>query len=440
MRTIHIGILGLGSVGSGALQILQDRAASISARVGAHVRVRKVLVRDPSRAREVEFDTNLLTTDAQQILGDPEIDVVVELIGGLEPARAYVLGAIERGKHVVTANKALLAAHGDEIFEAAAHRHVTVYFEGSVAGGIPIVRALREGLASDQIQSLVGIINGTSNFILDAMTRGGTSYADALADAQAKGYAEADPTLDVSGGDAAHKLALLSLVSFGVRVDAEAIPTQGIDRLTVHDIRAARELGYVIKSLAIASLQADGRPSLRVHPTMVPQDHILAGVHGSYNAVQVFSHGLGSSLYYGPGAGMLPTGVAVVSDIIEVCRDLATSDDADFSGEHASSRGVRPVELAPIGDICCANYLCFFVDNRTGVLGDVASCLGRHGVSIQSMTQDTPDDGLHMNMRIITDPVKESWVLAALAELDASPEPVGPVTRIRILDLDVREA
>lgn len=434
MRTIQLGILGLGNVGSGAFQILRDRAASISARVGAHVRVRKILVRDPGRAREVDVDANLLTTDAQEILQDPEIDVVVELIGGLEPARAYVLRAIEQGKHVVTANKALLAAHGDEIFEAAAHRHVTVFFEGSVAGGIPIVRALREGLASDQIQSLVGIINGTSNFILDSMTRGGATYADALADAQAKGFAEADPTLDVSGGDAAHKLALLSLVSFGVRVDADAIPTEGIDQLTVHDIRAAKELGFVIKSLAIADLGEDGRPCLRVHPTMVPRDHILAGVKGSYNAVKVFSHDLGSSLYYGPGAGMLPTGVAVVSDIIEVCRDIATSDDADFSGEHAASRGVKPVELAPMGDVLCANYLCFFVDNRTGVLGDVASCLGRHGVSIKSMTQDTPDDGVHMNMRIITDPVRESSVLAALAELGANPEKVGPATRIRILD------
>lgn len=436
MRTIQIGILGLGNVGSGAFQILHERAASISARVGAHVRVRKILVRDPQRSREVPFDPGLLTVNAEEILADPEIDVVVELIGGLEPARAYVLSAIERGKHVVTANKALLAAHGDEIFEAAAHRHVTVYFEGSVAGGIPIVRALREGLASDQIQSLVGIINGTSNFILDAMARNGVSYESALADAQAKGFAEADPTLDVSGGDAAHKLALLSLVSFGVRVDADKIPTEGIDTISLHDIRVSHELGFVIKSLAIAEMGEDGRPSLRVHPTMVPRDHILAGVHGSYNAVQVYSKGLGSSLYYGPGAGMLPTGVAVVSDIIEVCRDLAASSDADFSGEHASSRGVKPVELAPPGSVECPNYLCFHVDNRTGILGEVASCLGRHKVSIKAMTQDTPDGGVHMNMRIITDRVHDANIQAALAEFKAGPEPIAPITRIRILDED----
>lgn len=441
MRSIHIGILGLGNVGSGALRILQERQAILAKRVGAHLRVKRILVRDLERRRDVAVSEGMLCTDAAEIVEDPNIEVVVELLGGLEPARSYVLSAIKNGKHVVTANKALMAEHGDEIFDLAARHRVSVYFEGSVAGGIPIVRALREGLASDQIDSICGIINGTSNFILDSMSREGCDYEVALAQAQAAGYAEADPTLDVSGGDAAHKLALLALVCFGVRVDSSKIPIEGIESLTKGDIQAAKEMGYVIKSLAIADRGVLGNgegkssPCLRVHPTLVPRDHILAGVQGSFNAVLVQSKALGSSMYYGRGAGMMPTGVAVVSDIIEVCRDLAASVDADFSGEHASSKGVHAVKMAPTDDLCCENYLRFFVENRAGVLGQVASTLGKYDVSIKSMSQDSPDEGAHMNMRIITEKVAEIQVRQALDDLAQSEAVIGPVSRLRMLNI-----
>lgn len=435
MRSIHIGILGLGNVGSGALQILQERQAILAKRVGAHLRVKRILVRDLERPRDVAVREDMLCTDAAEIVEDPNIEVVVELIGGLEPARSHVLAAIRNGKHVVTANKALMAEHGDEIFDLAARHRVSVYFEGSVAGGIPIVRALREGLASDQIDSICGIINGTSNFILDSMSREGCGYEDALAQAQAAGYAEADPTLDVSGGDAAHKLALLALVCFGVRVDAAKIPIEGIESLTKVDMEAAKELGYVIKSLAIADRGEQERPCLRVHPTLVPREHILAGVSGSFNAVLVHSRALGSSMYYGRGAGMMPTGVAVVSDIIEVCRDLAASVDANYSGEHASSKGVHAVNMTPIDALCCENYLRFFVQNRPGVLGQLASTLGRYEVSIKSMSQDSPDEGVHMNVRIITEAVAEIQVAQALDELGTSEAVIGPVSRLRMLNI-----
>jgi homoserine dehydrogenase len=429
VRDIHIGLLGLGNVGAGVLRILQENRDSIEARLAASVRIKRVLVRDPERARSVEISSSLLTTDASTILDDPDLRVVVELLGGIEPARTYVLRALQAGKHVVTANKALLAECGEEIFEEARRRGLSVYFEGSVAGGIPVLRALREGLASDRIESLVGIVNGTSNYILDAMARTGESYDTALAKAQEVGYAEADPTLDVGGGDAAHKLALLTLVSFGKRVDPSHIMTEGIEKITSFDIRMARELGYVIKSLAIAD-EVDGRPRLRVHPAFVPDDHVLAGVHGAYNAVAVQSRALGRSLYYGQGAGMMPTGVAVVSDIIEVCRDIVTFSESGPPAEAFSE--IVTSEAHPLADLECENYLCVYVPNVPGVLGRVSSCLGGHGVSIQRMNQDTPGPGEPIEMVILTEKVAESKMQAAMAEIDTFEDLLRPTHRIRI--------
>jgi homoserine dehydrogenase len=436
VRTINIGVLGLGNVGAGALRILQDNRASIEARVGSEVRVKRVLVRDPQRSREVQFAPEFITTQASDIIDDPAVNVVVELIGGIDPARAYIMRALENGKHVVTANKALLAAHGQEIFALAAAKRLGVYFEGSVAGGIPVMRSLREGLASDRIERILGIINGTSNYVLDAMTRTGATYDDAVAAAQKAGFAEADPTLDVSGKDAAHKLALLAMVSFGLRVDPDAIPIEGISTVRPSDIRAARELGYVIKSLAIGECLDGELPCLRVHPTLVPLDHILAGVNGCFNAVLVRSRGLGNSMYYGQGAGMMPTGVAVVSDVIEACRDLASGTQGEILRGQAPGVHVRESSLRSLDDLPAQNYLCFHVNNRPGVLGRVAACLGRHQVSIQSMSQDSPDRGARMDMRIITERVSERQVVAALDELRASSDFTAPPDRIRILEND----
>ncbi|MFO7563656.1 MAG: homoserine dehydrogenase [Enhygromyxa sp.] len=432
MRGVHIGLLGLGNVGQGVLRILEANGPAIHERIAARPIVRKILVREPDKQRELEVDPALLTTDPDEVLGDPEIRVVVELIGGIEPARTYVMRALEAGKHVVTANKALLAERGEELFAAAAARNLAIYFEGSVAGGIPVLRALREGLASDRIDRVIGIVNGTSNYILDAMTRTGQPYEAALAAAQAAGFAEADPTLDVEGGDAAHKLALLTLVCAGARVAPERIHVEGITRVRPFDIRVAAELGYVIKSLAIGDFLPAG-PCLRVHPTFVPRDHILAGVHGSYNAVEVGSRALGQSMYYGKGAGMMPTGVAVVSDIIEVCRDLVGLPGGRPLGAH---REVRSLEPLPIDELECENYLCVHVPNVPGVLGRVASCLGRHGVSIKRMNQDTPGPSEPIDMVILTERTAEARVQAAVAEVDTFDVSLSPTHRFRILEPD----
>jgi homoserine dehydrogenase len=433
VRSIHIGLLGLGNVGQGVLQILHDNGPAIRDRIAATPVIRKVLVRELDKAREVETARELLTTDPAEVLDDPDIRVVIELIGGIEPARTWVLRALRAGKHVITANKALLAECGEELFHEATSRGLDIYFEGSVAGGIPLLRALREGLASDRIERVVGIVNGTSNYILDAMTRTGASYADALAAAQRAGFAEADPTLDVEGIDASHKLALLALVSVGVRIDPAAIAREGITRVRPFDIRTAAELGYVIKSLALGDFSVPERPIVRVHPTFVPKDHILAGVHGAYNAVEVSSRALGQSLYYGRGAGMMPTGVAVVSDIIEVCRDIVGSS-AGLSP--AGFRAIRSVEAAPLDELECENYLCIHVPNVPGVLGRVASCLGRHGVSIKRMNQDTPGPGEPIDMVIMTERTREDRVRAALAEVDTFDVALAPSHRFRILDCD----
>jgi len=431
VRTIHIGMLGLGNVGQGVVRILAHNGEAIRGRIAANPVITRVLVRELEKDREYGVEPELLTTDPRAVLDDPDIRVVVELIGGIEPARSHVLAALEAGKHVVTANKALLAEHGEELFGLARERGLDIYFEGSVAGGIPVLRALREGLASDRIDRVVGIVNGTSNYILDAMARTGASYEQALASAQAAGFAEADPTLDVEGGDAAHKLALLALVCVGVRVDPAAILTEGVTRVRPFDIRMAAELGYVIKPLAIGAFDDEG-VSLRVHPTFVPRDHVLAGVHGSYNAVAVSSQALGQSMYYGRGAGMMPTGVAVVSDIIEVCRDIVGFSEG--GPPPGAFREIRPVAPASLDGLECENYLCVHVPNVPGVLGKVASCLGRHGVSIKRMNQDTPGPGEPIDMVIMTERVPEAKIQAALAELDTFEFALMPTHRFRILD------
>ena len=425
MRSVTVGILGLGNVGAGTVRLLQDRRAAIEARLGAVLEVRQVCVRDLGRRRAVELAPELLTTDPAQVIDDPLIDIIVELVGGVEPACTYILAALRAGKHVVTANKAVLAERGAEIFATAAAHGRAVYFEGSVAGGIPILRSLREGLSSDRIDVVAGIVNGTSNFILDAMTRSGADFAEALRGAQAAGYAEADPSLDVGGGDAAHKLAVLALVAFGVRVDPHLIVTEGITGISALDIRTAGELGYVVKSLAIAHETAAG-PCLRVHPTLVPRSHVLAGVTGAYNAVLVESRALGRSLYYGRGAGMMPTAVAVVSDLIELARDLVAGVAPSVAP------AVRELAPAPMDLLEHENYLCVHVPNVPGVLGRVATCLGRNGVSISRMIQDRPGRG-PVPMVILTESVNERAVQAALAELAASPDVAAPPTRIRML-------
>ncbi|MEM6995774.1 MAG: homoserine dehydrogenase [Myxococcota bacterium] len=430
MRGIAIGLLGAGNVGGGVVRILQENRDAIERRLGARVTVKRVLVRSVERPRDVPIDPTLLTTSADEVIGDPEVRVVVELVGGIEPAKKWVLDAMRHGKHVVTANKALLAEHGAELFTEAGKCGVSIFFEGSVAGGIPVLRALREGLASDRIESLLGIVNGTSNYILDAMSRSGVAYEEALRAAQAAGFAEADPTLDVSGKDAAQKLALLALVSFGIRVDPGAIHTEGITQIRAFDHEMAAELGYVIKSLAIAR-NSDAGVHLAVHPTLVPRQHLLANVQGSFNAVLVQSAALGASLYYGRGAGMMPTGMAVVSDIIEVCRGLlAFAEGGPPAQAFASIARAQPVRA---DEDRTENYLCVQVPNVPGVLGRVASCLGAHGLSIKRVYQDTTKDAPAVDLVVMTERCREADVVAALDELSAMDDVLAPAQRLRVL-------
>ncbi len=435
MRSIAIGLLGAGNVGCGVLALLRDNRDAIAQRIGANVVVKRVLLRAPGSRRAFELPAEVKTTDPEDVLGDPDIRVVVEVMGGLEPARSYVLRALAEGKHVVSANKALLGTFGKELFAAAARRGVSIHFEASVAGGIPILRALREGLASDRIESLTGIVNGTCNFILDAMTRNGEGYEAALAQAQAAGFAEADPSMDVSGVDAAQKLALLALVAFGLRVDPRAISTEGIARIEPIDVQSAAALGCVIKSIAHAEIERDreapARLRARVHPVLVPSRHVLAGVHGSYNAVLVHSAALGRSLYYGRGAGMMPTGTAVVSDLVEVCRGVVAFADRMPPPEALPTiADVVPVSTA---DERHENYVRVTVPNVPGVLASVAGCLGRHGVSIKRLNQDPKGPQLPTDMVFVTEAVPDAALRGALAEIDALPTTLAPAVRLRIL-------
>lgn len=433
MREVVVGLLGAGNVGGGVVRILQQNQADIERRLGASVRVKKILVRDRSRVRDVALRPELLTTDPREVIDDPEIRIVVELIGGIEPAFTLVMDALGRSKHVVTANKALVATHGKALFAEAARRGAAVNFEAAVAGGIPILRSLREGLASDRIERITGIVNGTCNYILDAMSHTGASYEDALVRAQEEGFAEADPTLDVGGGDAAQKLSLLGLLGFGLRVDPTKIPTEGITRVRPFDIAAADALGYVIKSLAEAVQTPDG-PVMSVHPMLVPKEHMLASVRGSYNAVLVESRAMGRSLYHGRGAGPMPTGMAVVSDIIELCRHMFAFDAGRPPPEAFST--VVDAEPCSLDDAAHENYLCVHVANVPGVLGRVASCLGRHGVSVKRLEQDLRGEGSPVDMVVITERVPDASLRAAVADIDASHDVTAPTHRFRVRAAD----
>jgi homoserine dehydrogenase len=387
MRSVTVGILGLGNVGAGTVRLLQERRAAIEARLGAVIDVRRICVRDRSPAASRRGPGRARHDDPYELIDDPAARrggrAGRRRRAGLRPTS---WPRCEPASTWCPRTRPCSATHGKEIFAEATRRGVTIHFEAAVAGGIPILRTLREGLASDRILGITGIINGTSNFVLDAMTRTGASYADAVQAAQEAGFAEADPTMDVSGVDAAQKLALLALVAFGLRVDPTAIPTEGITRVEPVDVQSAAALGCVIRSIAHAELVDGRRLRARVHPVLVPTLHVLAGVYGSYNAVLVNSAALGRSLYYGRGAGMMPTGTAVVSDLVEVCRSVVAFAD----------RGPPPEALGTIADVVPIsngderheNYLRVRVPNVPGVLAAVAGCLGRHGVSIKRLYQD----------------------------------------------------
>ncbi|MFO0659355.1 MAG: homoserine dehydrogenase [Polyangiaceae bacterium] len=410
-RPVHVSLLGCGTVGGGVLRLLQENADRLSSRIGAPLVVRKVLVRDLDRARVPECDRAWLTTNPRDVLDDPETDIVVEVMGGIDPASSFLREAIANGKQVVTANKALLAHQGPALVEQAVKQGVDLAFEASVGGGIPVIRTLREALISDKVEGLTGIVNGTCNFVLTRMRHDGLSFADALADAQARGYAEADPTLDVDGHDAAQKLIVLAMLAFGTKLDPSEVPTAGIRDVDAADHRYAARFGYVVKHLAIGRDHGDS-VELRVHPALVPADSVLASISGVLNALQIQGKALGPCLLSGRGAGDLPTAVSVVADLVEVARSRREG------AQGLSTRGLhlKPRTLRPADDTVSRFYLRFSVVDRPGVLAAIAGILGENEVSIEQMVQEGRGDLAHpVDIVMITHAARYGGIRKSLA-------------------------
>jgi homoserine dehydrogenase len=429
---VKIGLIGFGTIGTGVVKLIQGNARGLKARLNADLVLARIADIDLKRKREVKVSPKILTTRVEDILADPEIDIVVELMGGVEPARRFVLEAIRRGKSVVTANKALLATAGDEIFRAAEKNGVSVGFEASVGGGIPVIRALREAYAGDKIRSLLGIINGTSNYILSKMTDEGSRFELVLKRAQEKGYAEADPTLDVEGIDAAHKLAILIALAFGVRIKLNQIYTEGITGISPLDVEFAREFGYRIKLLAIAKDQGQKGIEARVHPTLIRSDSLLAGVKDVFNAIYVVGEALGPNLLYGRGAGMMPTATAVLSDLISIAREKLSGANAGIPGRSWPEAQIKDVRVRDIKEILMSYYLRFSVVDRPGVLARITGVLGRHNISIASFLQRGRMAGSKVPIFLLTHEALEKNLRAAIAVIDRMEVVRDPTCFIRI--------
>ncbi|MHB1567095.1 MAG: homoserine dehydrogenase [Acidiferrobacter sp.] len=432
MSAVRLGILGFGTVGSGVVRVLTRNAHEIGRRAGRDMEIVRIFTRDLGAARAAPWPPAQLTNDAQAIIGDPTIAVVIELIGGLEPARSYILAAIAAGKHVVTANKALIARHGNEIFASARHRGVVVAFEAAVGGGIPIIKAIREGLAGNHIRGVAGIINGTSNYILTQMREQGADFATALRQAQELGYAEADPTFDIDGIDAAHKLTILAAIAFGIPLRFDACYVEGIRDLETADIAYAAELGYRVKHLGIARRTRAGI-ELRAHPVLIPHRRLIANVDGVMNAVLVEGDAVGSTLFYGPGAGAEPTASAVVADIIDVVRTLTTDPGLRVPHLAFQPDALSDVPVLAMAEVETACYLRCEAYDRPGVLADVTRILADAGISIEAILQKPAAAG-HDRVPIILliHKVREAQVDTAIEQIQALPA-VGPtIRRLRV--------
>ncbi|HET8578120.1 MAG TPA: homoserine dehydrogenase [Methylomirabilota bacterium] len=430
MTEIKIALLGLGTVGSGVVKVLQSHGAEMEERANCRLVLRKVADADLSRPREgLDLRRLPMVADANAALDDPEVQIVIELVGGLEPARTFILKALQSGKHVVTANKALLAHHGAELFEEARRNRVALGFEAAVAGGIPLIRAVKDGLPANRILSAFGILNGTCNYILTKMTDEGRDFAEVLKEAQARGYAEADPTLDVEGLDSAHKLQILATLAFRTSVDLKDIYTEGITAVSHEDVVNARELGYRIKLLAIAKT-ADGELELRVHPTMIPADSPMAAVSGVFNSVFMTGDNVGNLMFYGRGAGQLPTASAVWSDTLEIARRVAHGIPA-MDVDLPSVSG-QPLALRPMDAIRSTYYLRVMAMDRPGVLAQVAGILGKHDISLVSVLQKGRAHGEAVPVVMMTHEARERDMRAALAAIDKLAVVAGRTTMIRV--------
>ncbi len=424
---VNVGLIGLGTVGTGVARTLLEKAHLLERRIGARIVLARVCDRNPSRKRGVRLPPGCLTTDAHAILRDPKIQVIVELIGGLEPARSYILEAMRRGKHVVTANKALLAERGHELFAAADRYGVDLYFEASVGGGIPIIKALREGLIANDLNTILGIVNGTSNYILTQMRDKQLSFHEALSEAKHHGYAERNPSLDIEGHDAAHKLAILAMLGFGARVRLSDIHTEGISRISLADIQYAEEMGYCVKPLAIAKQEGHGL-EVRVHPALLSRSHLLANVNGVYNAVYVHGDLVGAQLFYGRGAGQNPTTSSVISDITDVARNLAQGIAKRVPVYCPSPRVLR---LKRMDDIESRYYMRFMVTDKPGVLAKIAGVLGRCGISIATVHQKERRAARSVPVVMMTHEAREANVRRALKAIDGMGVVKSPTVAIR---------
>jgi len=432
MKTVKVGLIGFGTIGCGMVKILQDNQSQIQSRLGAVLEVIKIADLDITTDRGVKVDAGMLTTDAKEVLDHPDIDIVVELIGGYEPARSFILQAIENKKHVVTANKALLAKHGDEVFAAAEKNHIAVGFEASVGGAIPIIRSIKEAFVANRIQAIEGIVNGTANYVLSKMSDGNHDFETALKEAQDKGYAEADPTFDIEGIDSAHKIAVLTRLAYGTPVNLDDIYVQGISSISSLDIKCAHEFGYRIKLLAISKF--DGRAiDVRVHPAMIPESKPMANVNGVLNAIMVCDDMMKENILIGHGAGSLPTGSAVVGDIVEIARNILSGAQDRVPPQSYQTAGIQRIPLKDIAEIEGEYFLRFWVLDKPGVLSRISGILGNHDISIEAVIQRVKDDnGKGVPLVMMTHQAREKNIQAALKEIDGIEEVCEKTVLIRV--------
>ena len=438
LKAVKLGILGLGTVGCGVVNVLARNAEEITRRAGREMRITHASVRDLKRQRDCTMGDIVLTDQPMSVVNNPDVDIVIELIGGTSRAYDLVMKAIANGKHVITANKALIALHGNEIFEKAQARGVNVAFEAAVAGGIPIIKAIREGLSGNQINWLAGIINGTSNFILSEMREKGRDFDDVLKEAQALGYAESDPTFDIEGIDAGHKLTILASIAFGIPLDFKSVYTEGITQIAKLDVSYAERFGYRIKHLGYARRNATG-VEMRVHPTLVPEGRLLANVDGVMNAVVVNSDAVGSTLYYGAGAGAEPTASAVIADLVDVVRTLTV--DPDNRVPHLAFQPDtinKDIHNLAIHEVETAFYLRMKALDKSGVLADITHILSKGGISIEAISQPEPAEGeTSVDIVLMTHQVQEQRMDAAINKIESLSEIQGEVTRIRVEHLNL---
>jgi homoserine dehydrogenase len=434
VKPVRLAILGLGTVGGGALKLLKENAAEIKRRTGREIEITHVGTRRPRPDLDLPESVKQ-SADLMDIVRQPDVDVVVEVMGGIHPAFEIIMEAMKHGKHIVTANKALLAEHGNELFKAAEDNAVQIAYEAAVAGGIPIIKVIREGLAANKIEWLAGIINGTGNFILSEMREKGRAFEDVLKEAQELGYAEADPTFDVEGIDAAHKLTILASCAFGIPLQFDKVFTEGIGKVTAQDVKYAEDLGFRIKHLGIAR-RTDAGIELRVHPTLIPDDQLIANVNGVKNAVLVQANAVGPTLYYGAGAGAGPTASAVVADVVDIVRDIIYTEDGAGTIPQLAFEALSDLPILSREQMTTGYYIRINAEDQMGVLADVTTILSRAGISIDAIMQQPRLSKDLIPIVILTDPVKESKMDAALSQIQALPVIHGEIVRIRLESLD----